>query len=355
MASISFLTTSLILLQEEKFYYAFDEKIRITESKDKIAVQFKENINRNIINDKIKSISSARQYEYRNNAVFLEVNDEMKSMLQAYRQLPEVQSAQPVFKLNTGLEMGLNDQIVVKFKPMVNNQQINSIVKKHALLSVKTTKIYNLYKVSEGLDPLQVANEIQESGLTVFSHPNFIVSAERFQIVPNDTYFNNQFYLNNTGQVINDGRFGTADADIDTPEAWNITQGNNDIIVAVLDDGISPNHPDLPNARQVRLNCSNFADGDPNNPSPANNLNHGNSCAGIIAATANNNQGIAGIAPNCRIMPIRVFDSFAIGVGPATFADAIEFAVDNGADVISNSWGYNSNNPLFNTRLMKDG
>ena len=90
MASISFLTTSLILLQEEKFYYAFDEKIRITESKDKIAVQFKENINRNIINDKIKSISSARQYEYRNNAVFLEVNDEMKSMLQAYRQLPEV-------------------------------------------------------------------------------------------------------------------------------------------------------------------------------------------------------------------------------------------------------------------------
>jgi len=126
VASISFLATSLILLQEEKFYYAFDEKIRITESKDKIAVQFKENISRDIINNKIKSISSARQFELRNNAVFLEVNDEKKRMMQAYRQLPEVQSAQPVFKLNTGLEMGLNDEIVVKFKSNVYNQQMEN-------------------------------------------------------------------------------------------------------------------------------------------------------------------------------------------------------------------------------------
>ena len=277
--------------------------------------------------------------------MFVEVADEKELMLQNYRKMPEVRSAQPVFVLNTGLEMGLNDEIVLKFKPDVNENQIKKIVQNYTLQPVKNTKIYNLYRVPEGNDPLQVANEIQETGLTIFSHPNFIVSAELFQVVPNDTYFNNQFYLNNTGQVFTDGHFGTVDADIDAPEAWGITQGSNDVIVAVLDQGVSPNHPDLPNARQVRLNGSNFADGDPNNPSPQNNFNHGNSCAGIIAATANNNQGIAGIAPNCRIIPIRIFNSNGSGISPANLADAIEFAVDNGADVISNSWGYRDSNP----------
>ena len=117
------------------------------------------------------------------------------------------------------------------------------------------------------------------------------------------------------------------------------------IIIAVLDEGVTSNHPDLPNTRQVRLNGSNFADGDPNNPSPTGNSNHGNGCAGIIAATQNNNEGISGIAPNCTIMPIRIFNANGTGITPQRLADAIEFAVDNGADVISNSWGYNSTNP----------
>lgn len=71
-------------------------------------------------------------------------------------------------------------------------------------------------------------------------------------------------------------------------------------------------------------------------PSPTGNGNHGNACAGVIAATMNNNQGIAGIAPECRIMPIRLPDNF----DPDVVADAIEFAVNNGANILSNSWGY---------------
>ncbi|MFM7855488.1 MAG: S8 family serine peptidase, partial [Flammeovirgaceae bacterium] len=162
----------------------------------------------------------------------------------------------------------------------------------------------------------------------------------------NDPYFANQFTLNNTGQVFNDGHFGTADADIDGPEAWALTAGGN-VLVAVLDQGVSPNHPDLPNARQVRLNGSNFADGNANDPSPTGNLNHGNSCAGVIAATQNNNEGIAGICPNCRIMPIRIFNADETGIPSNRLADAIDFARTNGADIISNSWGFNTNNPNF--------
>jgi hypothetical protein len=74
-------------------------------------------------------------------------------------------------------------------------------------------------------------------------------------------------------------------------------------------------------------------------------MNHGNACAGVIAATMNNNQGIAGIASNCRIMPIRIFNSYGFSIPPNGIADAIMFAVDSGADILSNSWGINSNNP----------
>jgi subtilisin family serine protease len=90
------------------------------------------------------------------------------------------------------------------------------------------------------------------------------------------------------------------------------------------------------------LNGSNFVGGNANDPSPVGNQNHGNACAGIIAATGNNGQGISGIAPNVRIMPVRM-----IGATIANTASSILFAADNGAHVISASWGYESDNPNF--------
>ena len=160
---------------------------------------------------------------------------------------------------------------------------------------------------------------------------------------PNDTYFDNQFYLHNTGQLFNsrENHSGTADADIDALEAWNITRGNSNITIAVLDQGVTSDHYDLPNSRQVRLDGSNFGDGDANDPSPtaSQDHNHGNACAGIIAATQNNNEGLTGIAPSCKIMPIRIFKSDDSGITAEKLATAIDFAWQNGADAMSNSWG----------------
>jgi len=182
---------------------------------------------------------------------------------------------------------------------------------------------------------LEIANQYFESGLVKFSKPNFLSNFEPFQIIPNDTYFNKQITCNNTGQIFTDGHSGTNDADIDAPEAWEITTGCSNIVVAVIDEGVTNNHPDLPNTRQLRLTGSDLVDMDAN-PSPTGNNNHGNACAGVIAATMNNNQGIAGIAPSCKIMPIRI-DYVSSTV--ADFALAILFAANNGAHIISNSWG----------------
>ena len=63
---------------------------------------------------------------------------------------------------------------------------------------------------------------------------------------------------NLSGQEINDDHFRAIDADIDAPEAWNITIGNSNIVIAVIDQGVTSNHPDLPNSRQVKLRSSDF-------------------------------------------------------------------------------------------------
>ena len=207
---------------------------------------------------------------------------------------------------------------------------------------LRTTKIYEALNISKNDDIIEVANKLYESGNFEFAYPNIICNAELFNTIPNDPYFQYQVTCHNTGQAFN-GHSGTSDADIDAPEAWDISTGSSNIIIAVLDEGVTPDHPDLPNARQVRLSGSNFGSGDANDPSPTENDNHGNSCAGVIGATMNNSQGITGIAPNCKIMPLRWDDATTSD----EMADAIEFAVDNGANIISNSWGYSTSNKNY--------
>jgi subtilisin family serine protease len=257
----------------------------------------------------------------------------------------DVKSCNPIYVINTGLEMRVTDEFVVQFNKSVSQKEIEKLHNKYGVEVVKTSDFYQLLKVPSGSDVLEISCKYQESGLTYFSHPNFICDQTLDQVIPNDTYFSNQFYLNNTGQTFTDGHSGSVDADIDAPEAWSVTLGNNNIVIAVLDEGVTSDHPDLPNVRQIRSNGSNFADGDANDPSPTGNSNHGNACSGIIGATQNNNQGISGIAPNCRIMPIRKFNIDGSGITDQKNADAIEFARTNDADIISNSWSYNSYDP----------
>lgn len=247
----------------------------------------------------------------------------------------------PAYITSQGRKLYEINQVVLQFKKNVNSVTKNNIISTYGLQHIKTTSVYELYTTENAL---QKSKQIYQTGYVKYCTPNFMINIQKSHI-PNDEYFTKQFYLYNTGQIINDGNSGTNGADIDATKAWDITKGDSSIIIAVIDEGVSPNHPDLPNSRQVILNGSNFAaqfDGtDVNIPSPVLDTfcgnNHGNACAGIIAATQDNNIGISGIAPNCRIMPVRI--PFGFSVSSNVYADAIEFAHDNGADIISNSWG----------------
>ena len=176
------------------------------------------------------------------------------------------------------------------------------------------------------------------------------------EYMPDDTYFSQLWGLHNTGQTVN-SRTGTADADIDAPEAWCITTGSRDVIVAVIDSGVMYAHPDL--AANIWTNPGEIPDNgidddgngyiddvhgwdfydDDNTPDDLH--GHGTHCAGTIAAVGNNSLGVAGVMWNAQVMPLRFLG--ADGKGTAADAvQAIQYATMMGADVISCSWGGSS-------------
>jgi uncharacterized repeat protein (TIGR02543 family) len=326
---------------EKQFYYGFDDEIEIIKIEEKALVKTKPFVIKDQYDQAIKKRAAGIKTEWQGeNLCKIEFpSSEIASkIIKELFENDEIVCVRNYYMTIDGFEFGLSDEILVKFKKSVKESERENILKKFELQKSKSTRTYEKYCLTKNKDIIRVANELYESGLFEFAYPNLISKVESHGI-PNDPYFQFQVALHNTGQTFN-GHTGTPNADIDAPEAWDITSGSSNIVIAVIDQGVTSSHPDLPNTRQVRLNGSNLGLGNANDPSPTGNHNHGNACAGIIAATRNNNEGIAGIAPNCKIMPVRYDDINTSDI----MTDAIDFAVDNGANIISNSWGYKSTN-----------
>ncbi|MDM8529480.1 S8 family peptidase [Anaerolineales bacterium HSG24] len=138
---------------------------------------------------------------------------------------------------------------------------------------------------------------------------------------PSDPYYDKQWALDNPD-----------DHDIDAPEAWDITTGKDNIIIAVIDSGLDMEHPEFEGRIVAEYNYIN-----PGMP-PDDDFQHGTHVAGIAAATGDNEIGIAGIAWHAQIMPLKVLDASGNG-NSATLAEAIYLAVDRGAKIINMSVG----------------
>ncbi|MEI7847171.1 MAG: S8 family serine peptidase [Chloroflexota bacterium] len=154
-----------------------------------------------------------------------------------------------------------------------------------------------------------------------YAEPNYTVQA---LYTPNDPNLKNQWGLTNKN-----------DKDIDAPEAWNVTTGNSNVLIAVVDSGVLYTHPDLSGGR-VRTDIDkDFV----NNDSDAIDDNgHGTHIAGIIAANTNNGKGIAGICPKCTILPVKVLSNSGSGSADGV-SKGIKYAADKGAQIISMSLG----------------
>lgn len=153
--------------------------------------------------------------------------------------------------------------------------------------------------------------------------------------LPNDPEFNVQWDKHNTGQSS-----GLVDFDMDGPEAWTVTTGSNAVIVLVIDNGVQQNHPDL-NLGPAMDFTSDGGDGGPFNGCD----DHGTAVAGCISAIINNNTGVAGIAPTCRVASARPVISNVPCDGMWTYqiswmGNAIDWASTIGARVTNNSNGF---------------
>ncbi|MCP4708696.1 MAG: S8 family serine peptidase, partial [Planctomycetes bacterium] len=154
--------------------------------------------------------------------------------------------------------------------------------------------------------------------------------------------------------------------DIDAPEVWQISHGSPEVTVAVIDSGVDYAHRDLRDNIWINQGeiPGNHQDDDGNgfvddiygydfynrDGDPQDDFGHGTHCAGIIAAQGNNGLDIAGVCWGAKIMSLKFIGPY--GRGPSTeAASAIYYAVFNGADVISCSWGYTMNLPWIESAI----
>jgi uncharacterized protein YkwD len=126
---------------------------------------------------------------------------------------------------------------------------------------------------------------------------------------------------------------------IDAYEAWDVTRGSSNVVIAIIDTGIQADHPDL-DAQQVA--GYDFVQND-NNPSDGN--GHGTHVAGTSAAETGNATGGAGLCPNCRLMAVRALNDGGSG-SLSNIAKAIIYATNNGAKVINMSLGGSGSSTL---------
>ncbi|MCC7431207.1 S8 family serine peptidase [bacterium] len=259
--------------------------------------------------------------------------NEIKNLILKLNRETVVELAEPVFKTENS-DFYLYGKLVVRFEASVNFGEIQKIAQKFGL-KITEQRIWNeniyffeLNKTSK-LSSLEVANQIFETEKVVYSLPDFIQT--NWQDDPNDPFFPNQWFLKNDGSPAQFN--GIPGVDLNVLQAWTISQGDSSVLVAIIDSGVDYTNPDL--AGQT-VQGYDFADND-SDPFPSSGDAHGTSCSGIVVAKSNNGTGVSGVAPNCRVMPMRV-SLTSSSASTQTRALAIHAAADSGASVISCSW-----------------
>lgn len=207
-------------------------------------------------------------------------------------------------------------EVIVKFKDTVSlTQQNKTLQNLNAKVKADVDVVKSPFTVLEVGNVDAVVKALNNNPNVEYAEPNYILNATW---TPNDTYFSPSYQY---------GLFNT-----DADHAWDVARGSSSQEIAVLDTGVDYTHPDL-DGKVIR--GYDFVQND-NTPQDQN--GHGTHVAGIAAAETNNSIGIAGMAPNTKILAVRVLDANGSG-SLANIADGIIYATDAGAEVINLSLG----------------
>lgn len=226
---------------------------------------------------------------------------------------------------NRGAPVVYTENLFVKFNDALDPETCESLISELGLvIKKKLDYAVNAYFVGAaedtGLSVFQLANTMLNHSDVDLCHPELVKQ------ITQKAASANQWHLKPANIGAN-----AINAHVNVEQAWQTSQGEG-VVIAVVDDGVDISHEEFSSQgkiiapRDVTLGSN-----DPNPKSSSD--NHGTACAGV--ACADGEQGASGVAPKAKLMPIRLRS----GLGSQAEADAFFWAAENGADVISCSWG----------------
>jgi serine protease len=230
-------------------------------------------------------------------------------------------------------------EIIVNFKPGISNKVIANINLKHGTSVISTSRFagFKRLKIPKRKTVTDMVEIYKRNPNVEYAEPNFIAHAF---MIPNDPYYEYQWHMRQ----------------INMEPAWDLTTGHSSVIVAVVDTGVAYEdyqESGVPIGKSGKftggtvfamasdLYKTNFVPGYDfvnDDEHPNDDEGHGTHVTGTIAQSTDNGIGVAGVAFNTSIMPIKVLDSNGSGTY-ADIADGIYFAADNGAKIINMSLG----------------
>lgn len=242
-------------------------------------------------------------------------------------------------------------RIVIKIKSTDYEQRLKNVCNELDLYKIeKSPLLANTYFAYRAMNMGENHNvptdwkQLLTYDFVEYAEPDVLFTPVVPSLASNDPLFNRQWAIvnNGTSQQFN----GTPGADMKVEGAWSISGGSPDVHIGIMDSGVDTLHPDLMPNLLPGFDANSDSIDTHGYPTPNfDEDGHGTCCAGICAAAMNNAEGIAGVAPFCKIVPIRMFYylSFSGQTIPLSSsvdaASGISWAWQNGVDVLSNSWG----------------
>ncbi len=357
LCSLSFLSFA-----QTNYYYAPEGKTYLDVSQEKILVKFDQNLSlaeQQAIFSRVPGIAGVKQENILPSPQVTLVpltgvnsTGQVAKILEELNALDNVEFANAFLAHEDGTLHGIQEKVLIRVKSDKDFARLQELAVKLTGRTAKANEFdtflfeLSVQKDSE-MNALELANFLHETGEFAYAEPDFLRLMKRMNT--NDTYVDGQWSLNNDGS--NTSSYGgIVGADMSVYDAWTVTAGSSNIKVAILDEGVDLDHPDL---------LANMLGGyDATGQNSGGNMSgddaHGTACAGIVGSVGNNGLGMAGVAYNTKIIPVRI--AYSSGSSWVTsnswIGNAINWSWQTAqADILSNSWGGGGSSSTINNAI----
>lgn len=256
--------------------------------------------------------------------------DQLERLMQIARASQQIACVSPVYEMqqSPGTWLYLTDQLTLQFYPQVATERMQAIASSLGLRILKLVagvpKAF-VFQIMAGADPLKLAQQLLQHADILLAEPNVAVMRQPCYR-PRESAYAQQWYLNHSG-----GEALVAGSHIFAEAAWNLTRGRRSVAVAVVDDGVDLNHPDLQSEGKIVAPVD-LADGG-FVPLPKNGDGHGTAMARLAVADETG-KGMLGVAPGCALMPIRIGNF----IDDQVIEQFCQWVIEKGADVVCCGW-----------------